>query len=207
MPGGRPGAAARDRRAPGRGDRLARVARRAGRRARDGQSANGRQALRPRRPDGDPRARHRRRFACASRSGARPRSRRRTSCPQAGFAGRLARELGFPSARTPGARATASTSRSHAARIPRATSTSSTGGRCRPASRSTSRTSSASPSSTAGSLIVTSEDGRERFDGDPGWSETDLVQAIARWPGGRAWYPRPRGPTWTSASASERSAR
>ena len=35
---------------------------------------------------------------------------------------------------------------------------------------------------------VTSEDGRARFDGDPGWSETALVQAIARWPGGRAWY-------------------
>ena len=35
---------------------------------------------------------------------------------------------------------------------------------------------------------VTSEDGRQRFDGDPGWSETALVQAIARWPGGRAWY-------------------
>jgi fumarate reductase flavoprotein subunit len=35
---------------------------------------------------------------------------------------------------------------------------------------------------------VTSEDGHERFDGDPGWSETALVQAIARWPGGRAWY-------------------
>jgi fumarate reductase flavoprotein subunit len=35
---------------------------------------------------------------------------------------------------------------------------------------------------------VTSQDGQERFDGDPGWSETALVQAIARWPGGRAWY-------------------
>ena len=35
---------------------------------------------------------------------------------------------------------------------------------------------------------MTSEDGRERFDGDAGWSETALVQAIARWPGGRAWY-------------------
>jgi succinate dehydrogenase/fumarate reductase flavoprotein subunit len=35
---------------------------------------------------------------------------------------------------------------------------------------------------------VTSKDGRERFDGDPGWSETALVQAIARWPGGCAWY-------------------
>jgi hypothetical protein len=35
---------------------------------------------------------------------------------------------------------------------------------------------------------VTSEDGGERFDGEPGWSETALVQAIARWPGGRAWY-------------------
>jgi fumarate reductase flavoprotein subunit len=35
---------------------------------------------------------------------------------------------------------------------------------------------------------VTSDDGQERFDGDPGWSETALVQAIGRWPGGRAWY-------------------
>jgi succinate dehydrogenase/fumarate reductase flavoprotein subunit len=35
---------------------------------------------------------------------------------------------------------------------------------------------------------VISEDGTERFEGDPGWSETALVQAIARWPGGRAWY-------------------
>ena len=35
---------------------------------------------------------------------------------------------------------------------------------------------------------VTSEDGSERFEGDPNWSETDLVQTIARWPGGRAWY-------------------
>jgi fumarate reductase flavoprotein subunit len=35
---------------------------------------------------------------------------------------------------------------------------------------------------------VTSEDGRERFEGDPGWSETALVQRIARWTGGRAWY-------------------
>ena len=35
---------------------------------------------------------------------------------------------------------------------------------------------------------VTSEDGSERFEGEPTWSETDLVQHIARWPGGRAWY-------------------
>jgi succinate dehydrogenase/fumarate reductase flavoprotein subunit len=35
---------------------------------------------------------------------------------------------------------------------------------------------------------VTSEDGSERFEGEPTWSETDLVQQIARWPGGRAWY-------------------
>ncbi len=32
---------------------------------------------------------------------------------------------------------------------------------------------------------VTSEDGSERFEGEPTWSETDLVQQIARWPGGR----------------------
>jgi fumarate reductase flavoprotein subunit len=35
---------------------------------------------------------------------------------------------------------------------------------------------------------VVAETGDERFEGQPSWSETDLVQAIARWPGGRAWY-------------------
>ena len=35
---------------------------------------------------------------------------------------------------------------------------------------------------------VTSEDGEQRFEGKPSWSETDLVQQVARWPGGRAWY-------------------
>lgn len=35
---------------------------------------------------------------------------------------------------------------------------------------------------------VTSEDGRQRFEGEPSWSEVDLAQQIARWPGGRAWY-------------------
>jgi fumarate reductase flavoprotein subunit len=35
---------------------------------------------------------------------------------------------------------------------------------------------------------VTDERGEERFDRDPSWSETDLVQTIAGWPGGQAWY-------------------
>lgn len=35
---------------------------------------------------------------------------------------------------------------------------------------------------------VTSEDGTQRFEGEPSWSEIDLVQQIARWPGARAWY-------------------
>jgi hypothetical protein len=35
---------------------------------------------------------------------------------------------------------------------------------------------------------VTSEDGEQRFEGEPNWSEVDLAQQIARWPGGRAWY-------------------
>jgi fumarate reductase flavoprotein subunit len=35
---------------------------------------------------------------------------------------------------------------------------------------------------------VTSEDGEQVFEREPDWSETNLVQAIARWPGGRAWY-------------------
>jgi succinate dehydrogenase/fumarate reductase flavoprotein subunit len=32
------------------------------------------------------------------------------------------------------------------------------------------------------------DEGREFFPGEPSWSENDLVQAIARLPGGRAWY-------------------
>jgi succinate dehydrogenase/fumarate reductase flavoprotein subunit len=35
---------------------------------------------------------------------------------------------------------------------------------------------------------VTSEDSSERFETDPSWSETDLVQEIARWPDALAWY-------------------
>src|SRR5262245_28541278 len=35
---------------------------------------------------------------------------------------------------------------------------------------------------------VVSEDGTQRFEGEVSWSETNLVQVIARWPGGRAWY-------------------
>jgi succinate dehydrogenase/fumarate reductase flavoprotein subunit len=35
---------------------------------------------------------------------------------------------------------------------------------------------------------VTSHDMAERFEGEPTWSETDLVQRIARWPDGLAWY-------------------
>lgn len=35
---------------------------------------------------------------------------------------------------------------------------------------------------------VVAETGDERFEGEPSWSETDLVQVISRWPGGRAWY-------------------
>ncbi|HET7856724.1 MAG TPA: FAD-binding protein [Gaiellaceae bacterium] len=35
---------------------------------------------------------------------------------------------------------------------------------------------------------VTADDGTLEFEGRPSWSETDLVQAIARWPGARAWY-------------------
>lgn len=35
---------------------------------------------------------------------------------------------------------------------------------------------------------VTSEDGTERFSGEASWSEIDLVQQLARWPGGVGWY-------------------
>jgi fumarate reductase flavoprotein subunit len=35
---------------------------------------------------------------------------------------------------------------------------------------------------------VTSEDGTRRFEGEPSWSEIDLVQELARWPGGLAWF-------------------
>jgi succinate dehydrogenase/fumarate reductase flavoprotein subunit len=36
--------------------------------------------------------------------------------------------------------------------------------------------------------VVTAHDMSERFHGEPSWSETDLVQEIARWPGALAWY-------------------
>jgi succinate dehydrogenase/fumarate reductase flavoprotein subunit len=35
---------------------------------------------------------------------------------------------------------------------------------------------------------VTSHDRSLRFEGEPSWSETDLVQYIAEWPDGLAWY-------------------
>ena len=35
---------------------------------------------------------------------------------------------------------------------------------------------------------ITSEDGSERFAGEPSWSEIDVAQQVARWPGGRAWF-------------------
>jgi succinate dehydrogenase/fumarate reductase flavoprotein subunit len=35
---------------------------------------------------------------------------------------------------------------------------------------------------------VKSKYGQHRFEGTPAWSENDLVQEIARWPGGLAWY-------------------
>ena len=35
---------------------------------------------------------------------------------------------------------------------------------------------------------VTAHDRSERFEGEPNWSETDLVQLIASWPDGLAWY-------------------
>ena len=35
---------------------------------------------------------------------------------------------------------------------------------------------------------VAAPDMSKRFEGEPNWSETDLAQAIARWPEGLAWY-------------------
>jgi fumarate reductase flavoprotein subunit len=35
---------------------------------------------------------------------------------------------------------------------------------------------------------VTAHDMSEQFEGPPAWSETDLAQAIARWPDGLAWF-------------------
>jgi hypothetical protein len=35
---------------------------------------------------------------------------------------------------------------------------------------------------------VTAHDMSEQFEGPPDWSETDLAQAIARWPDGLAWF-------------------
>ena len=92
MPRGRSGAATRDRRATGRGHRVARSPRRAGRRDRHGQPANRRQALRPSRPHRRSRPRRfpsrsalrdRRRADSGDRwlsRSPRPRARARASC-------------------------------------------------------------------------------------------------------------------------------
>jgi succinate dehydrogenase/fumarate reductase flavoprotein subunit len=39
-----------------------------------------------------------------------------------------------------------------------------------------------------GAARIVDEDGEPFFDGPPSWSENDLVQEIARRPGGRAWF-------------------
>ena len=49
-------------------------------------------------------------------------------------------------------------------------------------------TSSGSPSSTAGTRLSPPTTAPSASRASPRWSETDLVQQIARWPGGRAWY-------------------
>ena len=36
--------------------------------------------------------------------------------------------------------------------------------------------------------VVVAESGEAIFEGEPSWAETDLVQTIARWRDGRAWY-------------------
>jgi fumarate reductase flavoprotein subunit len=35
---------------------------------------------------------------------------------------------------------------------------------------------------------ITTEDGSQTFVGEPSWSEIDVAQQVARWPGGRAWF-------------------
>ena len=105
-----------------------------------------------------------------------------------GFAGRLARELGLPLRANPW-------SEGEALDFALSRGGSTAGdlgefyGRALPAGVSVPEQDFVRLSQLYGRFAeVTSEDGRDRFDGDPGWSETALVQAIARWPGGRAWY-------------------
>ena len=85
------------------------------------------------------------------------------------------RATGFGSARREGPRS-------------RTASTSSTGGRC-PRRRRVPEARFVELAQLYGSYaLVLNEDGEE-FAPDPiSWAETDLVQAIARQPGGRAWY-------------------
>ena len=71
---------------------------------------------------------------------------------------------------------------------PQATWTSSTAARCPPLDRIAEEDFVRLAQLYGRYATVTSEDGSERFEGEPTWSETDLVQQIARWPGGRAWY-------------------
>ena len=92
-------------------------------------------------------------------------------------------------ARTRGAPATAFGTAPREERLSRTASTSSTDGRCLapPAEIPESRFVELAQLYGTYALVL-NEDGEE-FAPDPiSWAETDLVQAIARQPGGRAWY-------------------
>ena len=95
---------------------------------------------------------------------------------------------GFPSAATRGARETGSTWpwRGEGRRQVRARSF--TAVRCPPGSRSRRPSSSRSPSCTGSSPRSCPRTGSSASKGRSQWSETNLVQTIAHWPGGRAWY-------------------
>ena len=187
VPGGvprrRPRAPAPNRRRARRGARVARVARCARRRARDGEPAHRRPPLRAARPDRGARAGSRRRAARTSRS----RDAARSSRPAASASGSPA-SAACCCARARGARATGSRFALRARRRPLGRD-----GRvlrpqrcrrrgCRGGLRRAPR------SSTARYALVL-DDARPRvLLGEPSWSETDLVQAIARLPAGAAWY-------------------
>ena len=200
--GGLPGGVPRRRRsapaarlgAARRRARLARVARSAGRRARDRQPANERAAVRPSRADRDARARRRAAYGSRRRSRRIPSSARAGDRRLPGLAGARAalRDSGrraAPTGRTRGAPATGS--RSRVARGAGLTpGMDEFYGRAMPAPPAAMPEAGLRPARPALRQLRARRRraGRGARARRASWSEVDLVQAIARLPGARAWY-------------------
>ena len=170
-----------------RRDRMARIARRAGGRARHRQSAHDRKAVRSARLDRDACSRGgRRRLESTRRRADDPCDRRLPGERGAGRRAHPSRRLA-PLRANPGAAATACVSDSRGAPSSLLGWRSSTAATC-PTPTSSEDIRPARAALRPLRAASTTSSGRSSFPGEVSWSENDLVQATAQQPGARAWY-------------------